>query len=142
MRGNEEWQIESVIKNWVLTLLFLAVEKCCISLRVQYIIEQNAVRELGNKSLSFIKKTRFFKYIENFATKKQKNENFQIKKSDIFHFSAQNIDCDYSLEPSWQGDSNEYPQSMFWAKISKTNVYPYKPQFYYIKVGFKGVKNI
>ena len=29
----------------------------------------------------------------------QKKENFQIKKSDIFHISAQNIDCGYSLEP-------------------------------------------
>ena len=28
-----------------------------------------------------------------------KNENFQIKNSDIFHISAQNIDCWYSLEP-------------------------------------------
>ena len=29
----------------------------------------------------------------------QKNtEKFQIKNSDIFHISAQNIDCDYSLE--------------------------------------------
>ena len=27
------------------------------------------------------------------------NENFQTKKSDIFHISAQNIDCGYSLEP-------------------------------------------
>ena len=27
-----------------------------------------------------------------------KNENFQIKNSDIFHISAQNIDCEYSLE--------------------------------------------
>ena len=26
------------------------------------------------------------------------NENFQIKSSDIFHISAQNIDCGYSLE--------------------------------------------
>ena len=37
-----------------------------------------------------------------------KNENFQIKKSDIFHISAQNIDCEYSLEPPWRGGSNEY----------------------------------
>ena len=37
-----------------------------------------------------------------------------MKNSDIFHISAQNMDCDYSLEP----------------------------QFYYIKVGFKGVKII
>ena len=29
----------------------------------------------------------------------QKNENFQIKISDIFHISAQNTDFGYSLEP-------------------------------------------
>ena len=34
-----------------------------------------------------------------------KIENFQIKNSDIFHISAQNIDC--------RGGSNEYPQTMF-----------------------------
>ena len=28
-----------------------------------------------------------------------KNEKNQIKNSDIFHISAQNIDCGYSLEP-------------------------------------------
>ena len=38
-----------------------------------------------------------------------KNENFQIKTSDIFHVSAQNIDCGYSLEPPHRGGSNEYP---------------------------------
>ena len=42
-----------------------------------------------------------------------KNENFQLKMSDIFHISAQNIDCGYSLEPPRRGGSNEYPQSMF-----------------------------
>ena len=42
-----------------------------------------------------------------------KNEHFQIKNSDIFHISAQNIDCGYSLEPSRRGGCNEYPQSMF-----------------------------
>ena len=36
-----------------------------------------------------------------------KTENFQIKNSDIFHISAQNIDCGYSLEPPQQGSSNE-----------------------------------
>ena len=29
---------------------------------------------------------------------------------------------------------------MFFSKNKKNNVYPYKPQFYYIKVGFNGVK--
>ena len=42
-----------------------------------------------------------------------KMENFQVKNSDIFHISAQNIDCGYSLEPPRQGSSNKYPQSMF-----------------------------
>ena len=90
--------------------------------------------------LVFITKTRLFKYIENFTTKKK--ENFQIKNSDIFHISAQNIDCGYSLEPPRRGGSNEYPQSMFSSRNKKNNVYPCKPQFSCIKVGFKGVKII
>ena len=56
----------------------------------------------------------------------------------FFHISAPNINCGYSLEPPWRGGSNEYPQSMFLSRNKKTNVYPCKPQFYYIKVGFKG----
>ena len=72
----------------------------------------------------------------------QKTENFQIKNSDIFHISAQNIDCGYLLELPWWGGSNEYPQSMFLSRNKKNNVYPCKPQFYYIKAGFKGVKII
>ena len=60
----------------------------------------------------------------------------------MFHISAQNRDCGYSLEPPRQGGSNEYPQSMFLSRNKKNNVYPSKPQFYYIKVGFKGVKII
>ena len=70
------------------------------------------------------------------------SENFQMKNSDIFHISTQNIDCGYSLEPPRRGGSNEYPQSMFLSRNKKNNVYPRKPQFYYIKVGFKGVKII
>ena len=70
----------------------------------------------------------------------QKNENYQIKNSYIFHNSAQNIDCGYSWEPPRRGGSNGYPQSMFLSSIKKNNVYPCKPQFYYIKVGFNGVK--
>ena len=86
-----------------------------------------------------ITKTSLFQYIENFTTK---NENFQIKNSDIFHISAQNIDWRYSLEPPRWGGSNEYPQSMFLSRNKKNNVYPFKPQFYYTKVGFKGVNII
>ena len=72
----------------------------------------------------------------------QKKWKFSDKNSDIFHISAQNIDCGYSLEPPRRGGSNEYPQSMFLSRNKKNNVYPCKPQFYYIKVGFKGVKII
>ena len=65
---------------------------------------------------------------------------FQIKNSDIFHMSPQNIDCGYSLKPPPRGGSNEYTQSMFLSRNNKNNVYPCKPQFYYIKAGFKGSK--
>ena len=71
----------------------------------------------------------------------QKTENFQIINSDIFHISAQNIDCGYSLEPPRQGSSNEYPQFMFLDRNKKNNIYPSKPQFYYIKVELKGDQN-
>ena len=56
----------------------------------------------------------------------------------MFHISAQNIDCEYSLELPRQDGPNEYPQSMFLSRNKKNNVYPCKPQFNYIKVGFKG----
>ena len=40
----------------------------------------------------YIMKTRLFKYTENFTTK---NWKFSDKNSDIFHISAQNIDCEH-----------------------------------------------
>ena len=55
-----------------------------------------------------------------------------MKNSGSFHISALNIDCWYSLEPP----------SMFLNRNKKINIYPCKPQFYCIKVGFKGVKTI
>ena len=72
----------------------------------------------------------------------QKTEKKIQIKTDIFHISAQNIDCGYTLEPPRRGGSNENPQSMFLSRNKKNNVYPCKPQFYYIKVGFKGVNII
>ena len=59
----------------------------------------------------------------------QKTENFHIKNSDIFHISAQNIDWGYSLELPRRGSSNEYPQSMYFSRNKKNNVYPWKPSF-------------
>ena len=63
-----------------------------------------------------------------------------MKNSDIFNISAQNIDCGYSLESPRRGGSNEYPQSMFLSVNKNNNIYPSKPKFYYLKVGFKGVR--
>ena len=88
---------------------------------------------------TYITETCLFKYIENFTSK---NWKFSDKNSDIFYISAQNIDCRYSLEPPQRGGSNQYPQSMFLSRNKKNNVHPFKPQFYYIKVGFKEVKII
>ena len=62
------------------------------------------------------------------------NVVIQMKNCNIFLIFAQNIDCGYTLEPP----QYEYPQSRFWSK-NKKKVYPCKPQFYYIKVGCKGV---
>ena len=105
--------------------------------------------------ITLLRLLRFFKYIhvkisasihyENMPMqcteifKDVKNENFQKKIFDIFLIFAQSIDCGYKLEPLRRGGSNEYPQSMFWGKNKKKYVYPCIPQFYYIKVGFKGV---
>ena len=47
-----------------------------------------------------------------------KNDNFQMKNVDNFLIFAQIIDRGYTLEPPQGGGSNEYPQSMFWSKIS------------------------
>ena len=49
----------------------------------------------------------------------QNRKFFQIKNSDIFHISAQNINFEYLLEQPRQGGSNEYPQSMFFQQNKK-----------------------
>ena len=59
----------------------------------------------------------------------QKTKNFQIKNSNIFHISAQNIDCGYSLEPPQRGGSNEYHNRCFWAEIRKIIYTPVNPSF-------------
>ena len=52
-----------------------------------------------------------WKFHHHKKKKKKKNWKFSDKKSGIFHISAQNIDCGYSLKPP--RGSNEYLQSMF-----------------------------
>ena len=45
-----------------------------------------------------------------------------MKKKDTFNIIVQNIHCGYTLEPPRRGGSNEYPQCMFWIKITN-NMY-------------------
>ena len=71
--------------------------------------------------VDFITKTRLFKYTEKFTTKIWKLSH---NKTDIFHISAQNIDCGYSLEPPRRGGSNEYQQFIFIRKIMYVPVNP------------------
>ena len=70
----------------------------------------------------------------------QKLKIFKYKNSDIFHISAQNIDCGYSLEPPRWGSSNKYPQFMFLAEITKTMYTPANPSFTIEKWGLRGSK--
>ena len=68
--------------------------------------------------------------LKTFTHKHTHKKNFfQIKKSDIFSYFC-------SKHRLWVSTS------MFLSRNKKNNVYPGKPQFYYIKVGFKGVKII
>ena len=66
-------------------------------------------------------------YTENYLV--VKNEKFHWKIFDIFLIFAQNIDCEYTLEPPRRGGSNEYPQSMFWSKNKKNRYTPAYPSF-------------
>ena len=86
-----------------------------------------------------ITRTRLCKYVENFTSR-----NWKISDENLCYFSyfCSKHRLWYSLEPPQRGGSVEYPQSMFLSRNKKNNVYPCKPQFYFIKVGLKGVKII
>ena len=75
--------------------------------------QQNNNEQDINEESSAVSSLRKHVYSNILKTLQPKKENFQIKNSNTFHIPAQNIDCEYSLEPPRQGDSNEYPQSMF-----------------------------
>ena len=63
-----------------------------------------------------------------------KNDNFQMKFFNIFLNFCSKHRLLVHVRTAVRR-SNEYPQPMFWSKNKKKNVYPCKPQFYYIKVG-------
>ena len=89
------------------------------------------VAKIGTKEKQRVETTALRKHAYSNIKKisPPKTENFQVKNSDIFHISAQNIDCGYSLEPPRRGGSNKYPQSMFWAEIRKIMYTPVNPSF-------------
>ena len=49
----------------------------------------------------------------------------------MFHFSAQNIDCGYPLEPPQQGGSYDYHNLCFSAEIRKKKYTPVNPVLLY-----------
>ena len=69
---------------------------------------------LAQASTFTLRKTFLFKYTENFTTTTKKEKN-QIKYSDIFLISTQNI---------YWGGYNEYPQSMFMSRNKKKQCIP------------------
>ena len=93
---------------------------------------------MSNPVFCYITKTSIFKYIETFITKMQMQKKILL----FFIFLLKNIDYGYSFDPPRRGGSNEYPQSMFLRRNKKNNVYPCKPEFYYIKIRFMGVNII
>ena len=89
-------------------------------------------KKLRGKSIT---KTRLFKYIENFISK---NWKFSDKKLLYFSYFCSKhrlwvlLRTIYVFEQKYE----KYKRFFIW------KFYPCKPQFYFIKVGFKGVKFI
>ena len=52
-----------------------------------------------------------------------------MKNTDIFHISAQNIDCGYSLEPPSEAVLASTHNLCFWAEIRKIMYTPVNPSF-------------
>ena len=94
-------------------------------------INGNKLRSYRLNQSDLITKTRILKYIENFTT--------LTSTHNLCVFAKIRKKMYTPVNPSF---TNEYPQSMCCYQYKKNNVYPCKPQFYYIKVGFKGVKII
>ena len=69
-----------------------------------------------------------------------KNENFQIKNSDRFYISTENIACGYSLEPARRGSSNEYHNLCFCVEIRNIMFTLVNPSFTIQKWGLRGSK--
>ena len=128
------WETEVLNLNsslYVFMKMTFRLSMCCL---VNWPIECDAKQFVR----ICITKTRLFKYIENSPLK---TENFQMKNSDIFHISAKNHRLWLLVRTALARRFYRVP-TMFLSTNKKNNVYLCKPQFYYIKVGFKRVKII
>ena len=125
------WHLCSLIRlhmNSVFTEIHAPIK----SLKVDTLVTRNNLTFGSEKiqstllipTLDTITKTRLFKYIEDFITR---NWKFLYKNSDIFHISAQKHRLWVLVRTASSRDTNN-------------KVYPCKPPFYYIKVGFKRAK--
>ena len=79
----------------------------------------------------------YWEFYHQKKTNKKKKTKKKKRSDEKFWYSSY-FCSKYRL---WRGDSDEYPQLMFLSRNKKNNVYPCKPQFYCIKVGFKGGQN-
>ena len=93
----------------IIFLLFESLKSYCISKRSCTFIMMQIFHSIINSLvimmrnictiIHVIHSLRKHAYSNILKSLQPKNENFQIKNSDIFQISAQNIDCGYSLEP-------------------------------------------
>ena len=121
--------------NFVFSFIFKHIWRTILCKNVW---KQTIISHFLGEQKCTITKTRLFKYIEHFTPK---NWQFSDTKTLIFFIFLLNSLWVLVRTASASG-SNEYPQSMFLNRNKKINIYPCKPQFYYIKVGIKGVKII
>ena len=107
------WSISTLVK---LNRLGINRNTCMLNWIQHFLKGRKTQVRLGDN----ITKTCLFKYIENCTSK---NRKFSDKKRRyIFHISAQNIDCGYSIEPPRRGGSKEYPQSMVLSRNKENNL--------------------
>ena len=86
-----------------------------------------------------ITKTRLYKYIENFTFK---NWKFSDQNLCYISYFCSKHRLWVLVRTASLRRFLRVPTIYVLCRNKKNNVYPCKPQFYYIKVGFKGVKTI
>ena len=114
---------------------------CCVSLLIRHEASASVFGNIAiyHKAFSLRKHaySNIQKCTENFTTK---NWKFSNKKLWYFSYFSSKHRLWVLFRTARRCGSNEYPQSMFKNRTKKNNVYTCTPPFYYIKVGFKGVK--